>query len=146
MGHTPKPYKFSASSTTDAWWPCKHAHLGLVHLQSENWLAASLVCVRLFLTLEVARRFFCLTLCVMKHETETCTNDICKISCPTHQYENFQISVVATHFDSSCVYHCKLLLNCFRIVNYIYRVVPKINAFLCIKKMNEIVPLSFCGP
>jgi len=35
-----------------------------VLLQSENWLAASLVCVRLFLTLEVARFFICLTLCV----------------------------------------------------------------------------------
>jgi len=35
-----------------------------VHLQSKNWFTASLVCVRLFLTLEVTRHFIWLTLCV----------------------------------------------------------------------------------
>ena len=38
-----------------------------VLLQSENQFAASLVCVRLFLTLELARRFIFLTLCVPRN-------------------------------------------------------------------------------
>jgi len=109
-----------------------------VHMQSENWFAASLVCVRLFLTLDVTRRFICLTLCVTWNTV--CNNVVCKSACPTHQYANVQVSVVTTPF------HPSLLLNFFTIVNYRYIVVHRINGFLCIYKINENVPLSFCGP
>jgi len=61
-------------------------------------------------------------------------------------YANVQISVVTTPFDPSCVYHCNLLLHFFTTDNYRHIVVPRINAFLCINKINESVPLSFCGP
>ena len=49
-------------------------------------------------------------------------------------YENVPISVVTTPLDPSCVNHCNLLLNFFKLVNYIYIVVPRINCFLCKKK------------
>jgi len=77
---------------------------------------------------------------------ETCNNDVCKSSCPTHLYANVQISVVTIPFDPSCVYHCNLLLNSFTIVNYRYIVVYRIIGFPCINKINEIVPLLFAGP
>jgi len=114
-----------------------------VLLQSENWFTASQVCVRLFLTLEVARRFICVVLCVWH---ETCNSVVCKISCPTHRYANVQISVVTTPFDPSCVFHCNLLLNFFTSVNYRYILVPGINGFLCKNEIIEIVPLPWCGP
>jgi len=129
-------YKLSASSTTDAGWPSKLAHLGLgkngSFCNKKNWFAASLVCVGLILTLEVVGR----VICYMWVWHETCNNAVCKSSCPSHRYANVQIPVVTTPFDSSCVYHCNLLVNVFTIVNYRYIVVPRINGFLCINKMK----------
>jgi len=112
-------------------------------LQSENWFEALLVCVRLFVKLEVARHFICLTGCVWP---ETCNSAVCKISCPKHWYANVQMSVVTTPFNPSGFYHCYLLLNFLTIVNYRYIVVLRINGFICKKEIIEIVPLSFCGP
>jgi len=58
----------------------------LVLLQSENWFAASPVCVRLFLTLEVAMRLIFLTVCVTLNMLQCCLQNfmpnppICKRS------------------------------------------------------------------
>jgi len=72
MVQTPKTYKSSTSSTTDAGWPRKRAHLEFVLLQSENWFAASLVYVRLYFTLKVAMRFICLTFSVAWNMLQCC--------------------------------------------------------------------------
>ena len=143
MVQTPKTYKCSASTTTDAGWPRKRAHLGLdKNLSFCNQKTDSHLHLYVYSCVWSQRWSGALFSFVWP---EICNSAVCKMSCPTHRYANVQISAVTTPFDLSCVNHCNLLLNIFTIVNYRYMVVPRINGLLCKKRIIKFVPLSLCG-